>query len=148
MIGYYRKFVPRFSDVARSLTNLTKKDIIFEWTPECQQTFELLKDLLMQEPILKYPDPTKPYTLYTDASKYAWSCVLAQEYEHEIDGKIKKIQHPTTYASGLFRGSQINWATLTKEAFAIYSSVKSYYLFYLFIIYLSKLIIWRMLISH
>ena len=68
LIGYYRKFVPRFSDVARSLTNLTKKDIIFEWTPECQQTFELLKDLLMQEPILKYPDPTKPYTLYTDAS--------------------------------------------------------------------------------
>ena len=34
LIGYYRKFVPRFSDVARSLTNLTKKDIIFEWTPE------------------------------------------------------------------------------------------------------------------
>ena len=84
----------------------------------------------MQEPILKYPDPTKPYTLYTDASKYAWSCVLAQEYEHEIDGKIKKIQHPITYASGLFRGSQINWATLTKEAFATYSSVKklTYYL--------------------
>ena len=130
LIGYYRKFVPRFSDVARSLTNLTKKDIIFEWTPECQQTFELLKDLLMQEPILKYPDPTKPYTLYTDASKYAWSCVLTQEYEHEIDGKIKKIHHPITYASGLFRGSQINWATLTKEAFAIYSSVKklTYYL--------------------
>ena len=84
----------------------------------------------MQEPILKYPDPTKPYTLYTDASKYAWSCVLTQEYEHEIDGKIKKIHHPITYASGLFRGSQINWATLTKEAFAIYSSVKklTYYL--------------------
>ena len=73
---------------------------------------------------MKYPDPTKPYTWYTDASKYAWSCVLTQEYEHEIDGKIKKIQPPITYASGLFRGSQINWATLTKEAFAIYSSVK------------------------
>ena len=130
LIGYYRKFVPQFSDVARSLTNLTKKDIIFEWTPECQQTFELLKDLLMQEPTLKYPDPTKPYTLCTDASKYAWSCVLTQEYEHEIDGKIKKIHHPITYASDLFRGSQINWATLTKEAFAIYSSVKklTYYL--------------------
>ena len=48
-----------------------------------------------------------PYTVYTDASKYAWPCVLMQEYEHEIEGKI-------TYASGLFKGSQINWATLTK----------------------------------
>ena len=130
LIGYYRKFVPRFSDVARPLINLTKKDILFDWAQECQQTFELLKDLLMQEPILKYPDPTKPYTLYTDASKYALSYVLTQEYEHEIDGKIKKIHHPTTYASGLFRGNQINWATLTKEAYAICSSVKkpTYYL--------------------
>ena len=130
LIGYYRKFIPKFSDVARPLTNLTKKDIQFEWTPECQLTFQLLKDLLLTEPILKYPDPNKPYVLYTDASKYAWSCVLTQEYEHEIEGKVKKIHHPITYASGLFKGSQINWATLTKEAYAIYRSVRklTYYL--------------------
>ena len=130
LIGYYRMFIPKFSDVARPLTNLTKKDIPFEWTPECQLTFQLLKDLLLAEPILKYPDPNKPYVLYTDASKYAWSCVLTQEYEYEIEGKIKKIHHPITYASGLFKGSQINWATLTKEAYAIYRSVRklTYYL--------------------
>ena len=73
LIGYYRKFIPKFSDVARPLTNLTKKDLPYEWTPECTKTFEMLKNLLTQEPILKYPDPGKPYTLYTDASKYAWS---------------------------------------------------------------------------
>ena len=88
----------------------------------------MLKNLLIQESILKYPDPGKPYTLYTDASKYAWSCVLMQEYDYEIEGKIKQIYHPITYASGLFKGSQINWATLTKEAYAIYMSVKRYYL--------------------
>ena len=73
LIGYYRKFIPKFSDVARPLMNLTKKDIPYEWTSECPQTFEMLKNLLTQEPILKYPDPGKLYTLYTDASKYAWS---------------------------------------------------------------------------
>ena len=90
----------------------------------------MLKSLLIQEPILKYPDPSKPYILYTDASKYAWSCVLTQEYEHEIEGKIKKIHHTITCASGLFEGSQVNWATLTKEAYAIYMSIKNldYYL--------------------
>ena len=130
LIGYYRKFILKFSDVARPLTNLTKQDIPFEWTPECQKTFQLLKDLLMAEPILKYPDPSKSYILYMDASKYAWSCVLTQEYEYDIEGKIKKIHHPITYASGLFKGSQINWATLTKEAYAIYRSVRklTYYL--------------------
>ena len=44
--------------------------------------------------------------------------------------KPYKINHPITFASGLFKGSQLNWAALTKEAFAIYSSIKklSYYL--------------------
>ena len=43
---------------------------------------------------------------------------------------MKKIHHPITYASGLFKGSQINWAMLTKEAYAIYISIKKldYYL--------------------
>ena len=43
---------------------------------------------------------------------------------------MKKIHHPITYASGLFKGSQINWATLTKEAYAIDRSVRklTYYL--------------------
>ena len=50
----------------------------YKWTPECDKTFRMLKNLLIQEPILKYPDPNKPYILYTDASKYAWSCVLTQ----------------------------------------------------------------------
>ena len=67
---------------------------------------------------------------YTDASKYAWPCVLTQEYEYEDEGKLKKIHHPITYASGLFKGSQINWSTLTKAAYAICRSARklTYYL--------------------
>ena len=93
----------------------------------------MLKDALITSPILKYPDPNKPYTLFTDASKHAWACVFTQEqpkltnsklYEHEKDNKSYKINHPITFASGLFKGSQLNWAALTKEAFAIYSSIK------------------------
>ena len=130
LIGYYRKFVPRFADIARPLSALTRKDVLFEWTQQCQAAFELLKEGLMKEPILKYPDPNKLYTLYTDASKYAWACVLTQQYEYEQNGKIFSIQHPITYVSGLFKGSQLNWVTLTKEAYAIYASVRklSYYL--------------------
>ena len=124
LVGYYRKFVPKFADIARPLTNLTKLDIPYEWTTRCQEAFQFLKEMLLKEPMLKYPDPSKPYTLFTDASKFAWACVLTQEYEHEFDGKKRKILHPITYMSGLFKGSQVNWATLTKEAYAIYVSVK------------------------
>ena len=130
LIGYYRKFVPRFSDLARPLNALTRKDVPFEWTPICQESFELLKTSLMTEPILTYPDPNLPYVLFTDASKYVWACVLMQEKTHQLKEKQVKILHPITYMSGLFCGSQMNWACLTKEAYAIYMSIKklAYYL--------------------
>ena len=94
------------------------------------EDFSITKGHAAQGTCIKIPDPSKPYTLFTDASKYAWACVLTQEYEHEFDGKFKKILHPITYVSGLYKGSQVNWATLTKEAYAIYMSIKklSYYL--------------------
>ena len=130
LTGYYRKFVPRFADISRPLTTLTKKDKKFEWTPACQKSFDLLKETLCGESVLKYADSSKPYTLYTDASKFGWAGVLTQSYITVINGKSTTTDHPVTFVSGLFRGSQLNWATLTKEAFAIYRSVKklSFYL--------------------
>ena len=116
LIGYYRKFVPWFADISRVLTHLTKKDVEFKWTPECKNCFQILKDFLQKAPILKYPDPQANYKLYMDTSKYMYAGVLTQH----SDGT----DHPITYVSGLFRGSQLNCATLTKEAYAIYMSVK------------------------
>ena len=68
LIGHYRKFVPRFSDLARPLNALTRKNVEFEWTPICQESFDLLKASLMTEPILTYLDSNLPYVLFTDAS--------------------------------------------------------------------------------
>ena len=114
----------------RPLNALTRKDVEFEWTLICQESFELLKTSLMTDPILTYPDPNLQYVLFTDASKYAWACVLTQEKTHMFEEKETKLLHPITYMSGLFRGSQLNWACLTKEAYAIYMSIKklTYYL--------------------
>ena len=85
LTGYYRKFVPRFADISRPLTALTKKDAKFEWTSACQKSFELLKEALCGEPVLKYADTSKPYTLYTDASKHGWAGVLTQPHITTID---------------------------------------------------------------
>ena len=79
--GYYRKFIPCFSEISRPLAKLTAKDTQFKWTPQCQFSFEMLKDALMSAPILKYPDTDKPYTIFTGASKYGWAGVLTQEHD-------------------------------------------------------------------
>ena len=84
----------------------------------------MLKSFLLKEPVLKYPNPDQPYVLYTDASKYAWAGVLTQAHTHVVDGVEKEIHHPVTYVSGLFRGPQINWAALVKEAYAIYMAAR------------------------
>ena len=59
--------------------------------------------------------------MYTDASGIGWSGVLRQE-EPDEKGRIKS--HPICYVSGQFRGSQLNWAALMKEAYAIYMSIR------------------------
>ena len=123
LTGYYRKFVPRFAEISRPLMQLTKKEVKFMWTTECQKSFELLQSFLCGEPILKYADTSKPYILYTDASKYIWAGVLTQSHATVIDNKFVTTDHPVAFVSGLFRGSQLNWAALMKEAYAIYMSV-------------------------
>ena len=106
LVGYYRKFVPRFADISRVLIHLTKIDMEFKWMLEFENFFQILKEFLQQAPILRYPDPQASYTLYTDASKYAYAGILTQ-HNNGTD-------HPITYVSGLFRGSQLNWATQRK----------------------------------
>ena len=94
------------------------------------KAFDILKQSLCAQPILKYADTSKGYTLYTDASKYGWAGVLTQAHTSMAEGKTITTDHPVAYVSGLFRGSQLNWAALTKEAYTIYMSVKklSFYL--------------------
>ena len=66
--------------------------------------------------------------LFTDTSKIGWSGVLTQPYwqggKDSPSTRKKPKYHPVCYVSGLFRGSQLNWAALTKVAYAIYMSVK------------------------
>ena len=124
LVGYYHKFVPHFSDISSPLVKLMIKDTTFTWKKQCHLAFTMLKDELCKAPILWYPDSNKPYTLFTDANKHEWEGMLTQEFETELKGKVLKELYPAAYISGLFRGSQLNWAALTKKAYAIYLSIK------------------------
>ena len=113
-----------FADIARPLTVLTKKEVDFVWTEKCRTSFEILKEAFIKEPILVYPDPELLYTLFTDASKYTWAAGLNQAYNYDKENREITINHPTTYANGLFKGYHLNWAAVTKEAYAIYMAFK------------------------
>ena len=116
LTGYYRKFIPRFSDMARPLTKLLAHDCEFVWTNQCDISFQMLKDTLCSAPILKYPDTSKLYTLYTDASKYGWAGVLTQSHTSTVDGKEITMDHPVSYVSGLFLRQSIKLGCTHKRS--------------------------------
>ena len=85
----------------------------------------MMKDFLISAPILKYLETSKLCTIFTDASKYSWAGVLTQEHTSVADGKEVTTNHPVSFVSGMFHGSQLNWAAMTKEVYAIYMTVKN-----------------------
>ena len=78
VLGYQRPFIPDFANIARPLTELTKKDVPFKWTDQCRQALDTLINTLLDDPNLTQPDPSLPYFLYVDASDYASGAVLLQ----------------------------------------------------------------------
>jgi hypothetical protein len=76
--NFYRRFIRGFSELASPLTRLTRKDILFGWTPEAQAAFNALKEAFTTAPILTHFDPEKEITVETDESDYVSAGVLSQ----------------------------------------------------------------------
>lgn len=115
-VSYYRRFCPRFSEIALPLINLTKKHARFEWTDKCQEAFDKLKEMMCEAPTLSFPDPNREYVLYTDASAECIGAVLTQDFGTG--------EQPIHYLSHKLSDSQRKWPILEKEAYAIYYSLQ------------------------
>jgi hypothetical protein len=77
MAGYYRCFIEGFSKIPRPMTALLAKKVDFKWTPACQESFEMLKQMLTTAPVLVLPDVHKSFSVYCDASYTGLGCVNA-----------------------------------------------------------------------
>jgi hypothetical protein len=79
LAGYYRRFIPNFSNISKPITELLKKGTIYVWSKECDEAFQTLKKLLTTSLVLAQPDIVKPFNIYCDASSTGLGCVLMQE---------------------------------------------------------------------
>jgi hypothetical protein len=77
--GYYRRFIPDFSRIAKAMTELLKKGVKFVWSEACEQAFHTLRQHLTSAPVLVQPDNSKPFEVFCDASGTGLGCVLMQE---------------------------------------------------------------------
>ena len=110
--GYYRSFYNNFSGIAEPLSNLLSKRIKFPWTNECQKTFDILKALLKNEPVLLAPNFAKEFKLAVDVSDTGAGGVLLQEDSNGVG-------HSVSYFSKEFDKHQNNYSTTEKECLSL-----------------------------
>ncbi|ESK81330.1 reverse transcriptase-rnase h-integrase [Moniliophthora roreri MCA 2997] len=117
--NFYQKFIGQFSELARPLNELTKKDKKFEWTKECQVAFDALKWKFLSEPVLIMPDTEKPFLIECDASKWATGAVLRQQ---GTDGEW----HPCGYISHSLTPTERNYKIYDRELFSIIRALEAW----------------------
>ncbi|KAJ9180944.1 hypothetical protein P3X46_009128, partial [Hevea brasiliensis] len=112
LAGYYRRFVKGFSLIAAPMTKLLHKNVRFDWNDKCQTSFEKLKAMLTEAPVLTQPVSGKDFVVYSDASHNGLGCVLMQE------GKV------VAYASRQLRPHEQNYPTHDLELVVIIFALK------------------------
>ncbi|WVZ97788.1 hypothetical protein U9M48_043300 [Paspalum notatum var. saurae] len=112
LVGYYHRFIKDFSKTAKPMTSLTKKNVKYVWSSNCEEAFQTLKKLLTSAPVLAQPDVTKPFDVYCDASGNGLGCVLMQE------GRV------IAYASRQLRKHEANYPTHDLELAAVVHALK------------------------
>ncbi len=78
LVGYYKRFIIKFSNIDHPITSLQRKGKKFEWIVECVASFEQLKLLLTNAPVSIIVDPYKDFVIFTDACKEWFGGFLMQ----------------------------------------------------------------------
>ncbi|KAA3488005.1 DNA/RNA polymerases superfamily protein [Gossypium australe] len=112
LAGYYKRFVKGFSMIATPMTRQLQKDVKFDWTEKCQQSFEKLKALLTEALVLVQHEPGREFVVYSDASMNRLGCVLMQE------GKV------IAYASSQLKSHEKNYLIHDLELAVIVFALK------------------------
>ena len=124
MVGFYRKFIPRFAQLSAPLNKFTRKDFPFLWTETEQSSFDQLKDAITSPAVLILPDPSQPYLIRTDASRVGIGAVLLQQLSPDPhDTSTTSIYKPVAFASRSLKPAEKRYSAIELEALAIWWSV-------------------------
>nr|AKD28027.1 pol polyprotein [Glypta fumiferanae] len=88
LTSYFRKFVPKFAEIAGPLHELLRSNVEFRWGQSQQDAFETLKRKLTEHPILQTFDPRAVTELHTDASAVGLAAMLMQR---DSNGKMRLV---------------------------------------------------------
>ena len=126
LVGFYRNVIPFFANVMACLNTLLWECAVFRWMEQHGNAFRLLKSELVKMPKLQYPNPNKPFILFTDVSKHGYSGIFHQEKTpHHLDVEVNLT--PIAYFLGSFGRIQQLWNTTQKECNSVYRSIQFFF---------------------
>lgn len=112
--NYYRRFIPNFAKLSIPLVKLTRKKNPFNWTEECNSSFKQLKQSLISNNLLAYPNFEIPFEISTDASNEAIEAILSQN------------NIPIAFASKTLNKTESKYSTIEKELLGVVWGVKRF----------------------
>ena len=110
--NFYQRFIGNYVEISKLLNELTKKTKVFKWSQECQKAFDNLKKKFLKKQVLVAPDPTKPFYIETDTSKWATGAFLQQR---DMNRDLK----PHVYISHSFTPTERNYNIYDRELLGI-----------------------------
>jgi RNase H-like domain found in reverse transcriptase/Reverse transcriptase (RNA-dependent DNA polymerase) len=109
-MGYYHNFIKDYSKIAQPLLQLTHLTTPWSWQTNKQTAFEMLHKAMIDKPVLRQPDSTKPFFLLTDTSVYGVGAILSQEGGTTDQTTTRKPKlHPVAYYSATFTETECNY---------------------------------------
>jgi hypothetical protein len=118
-IGYYRNFIKGYAHIKTPMEKILKKDCLFQWSEECQQSFNTLKQEMVTAPILVFLDWSKEFHVHVNGSFISLAVVLAQPRERYID-------HPLSFARRNLSSTEINYTTTEREGLAMVYALQKF----------------------
>ncbi len=124
LTAFMRRHVGFFAHHAKPLTELTRKGVRFAWSEACQAAFEKIKRELMSAPVLAYPQPDRPYHIFTDASDVALGGVLMQS--HVDDQGVDRLRVVAYYSRVLSKAERM-YTVYARELLAIVTCLTTWW---------------------
>ena len=118
LAGWNRKFIKNYAEITAPLTDLLSPAVPFLWKEEEDEAFLALKKALSSDPVLKLPDPSRPFVVYTDASKIGVGCVLLQDFGRGLQ--------PVSYESHKLSNHEQNYPTHDRELLSVIHALKKW----------------------
>ncbi|XP_037958018.1 uncharacterized protein LOC119687677 [Teleopsis dalmanni] len=120
LASYFRKFIPKFSLIAKPLTDLRKQNVKFEIKDEQITAFNTLKTILSEKPVLNIFNQKSETEVHTDASIEGYGAVLLQKSPDDEQW------HPVYYMSKKTTDAQRKYTSYELEILAVIEAFKKF----------------------